>query len=196
MQRTSCELFWKTCQTRLKKNFIKADSRNLPKIDALMIYDFLVTDDRYNSSEVRGVKLSLWVSRFDIFCALFPKFTSVLSLRPFHPFPRGGKGVRTVKKIKENPFERSFFPLRGHSKMMSNPGKADNFTPGRAFSARFELGKWNLTKVPVFCTQWACNTGYWASKLLEKPTSLWALNKALFQKNTFWICLGTSCTPV
>lgn len=43
----------------LKEGFIKADTTNLPKINPFMIYEFLITDDRFNAPEVRGEKLTL-----------------------------------------------------------------------------------------------------------------------------------------
>lgn len=40
------------------EGFKKADSTNLPKVDMCMIRNFLVSDERFNAPEIRGVKLS------------------------------------------------------------------------------------------------------------------------------------------
>ncbi|XP_043484808.1 uncharacterized protein LOC122512804 [Leptopilina heterotoma] len=44
---------------KLDSGFEKADSSNLPKISIFMVWEYLVTDDRYNAPEVRGVKASV-----------------------------------------------------------------------------------------------------------------------------------------
>ena len=41
---------------KLEPGFIKADSRNLPRIDTFMVYEFISTDDRFNEPEIKGVK--------------------------------------------------------------------------------------------------------------------------------------------
>lgn len=41
---------------RLEEGFTQADSRNLPKLDTAMIYNYLSTDERFNAPEVRGAK--------------------------------------------------------------------------------------------------------------------------------------------
>lgn len=45
-------------KTLADEGFVKADSRNLPKITDFMVYEFLITDARFNDTEVRGVKLT------------------------------------------------------------------------------------------------------------------------------------------
>ena len=45
-------------KTLVDDGFVKADSRNLPKVSAFMAYEFLITDKRFNDPEVRGVKLT------------------------------------------------------------------------------------------------------------------------------------------
>lgn len=42
----------------LIEGFVKADARNLPKISDFMVYEFIITDKRFNDPEVRGVKLA------------------------------------------------------------------------------------------------------------------------------------------
>lgn len=44
---------------RLDPDFVKADSTNLPKINVFQVWEYLVTDERYNAPEVRGVKATL-----------------------------------------------------------------------------------------------------------------------------------------
>lgn len=41
---------------RLEEGFVRADSRNLPKLDSTMIYAFISADERFNLPEVRGAK--------------------------------------------------------------------------------------------------------------------------------------------
>jgi hypothetical protein len=43
----------------LEEGFIKEDSRNLPKIGAFTVFDFLTKYDRFNAAESRNVKLSV-----------------------------------------------------------------------------------------------------------------------------------------
>lgn len=43
----------------LEIGFVKADSRNLPKIDIFMVAEFIKTDDRFNATEIRLVKAYL-----------------------------------------------------------------------------------------------------------------------------------------
>ena len=40
----------------LESGFVKADSRNLPRVDTYMVFEFISTDDRFNAPEIRGVK--------------------------------------------------------------------------------------------------------------------------------------------
>ena len=40
----------------LKVGYTKGHTINLPKIDAFMIYDFIVSDERFNAPEVPQVK--------------------------------------------------------------------------------------------------------------------------------------------
>ena len=44
---------------QLAPGFTKADSTNLPKLDILMVWEYLVSDEKYNAPEVRGVKVTL-----------------------------------------------------------------------------------------------------------------------------------------
>lgn len=43
----------------MEKDFVKADSRNLPRIDMFMVAEFIANDDRYNAPEIRLVKASV-----------------------------------------------------------------------------------------------------------------------------------------
>lgn len=44
---------------KLEPGFVKADSRNLPKIDIFMVLNYIKNDDRFNDPEVRNVKANL-----------------------------------------------------------------------------------------------------------------------------------------
>ena len=44
---------------QLDPGFTKADSSNLLKITIFMVWEYIVTDERYNAPEVRGVKTAL-----------------------------------------------------------------------------------------------------------------------------------------
>ena len=66
---------------RLEERFVKADSRNLPKVDIFMVYEYISTDDRFDAPEIRGVK----ATRYNLFTYTFKKnrfftafFTAVL----------------------------------------------------------------------------------------------------------------------
>lgn len=41
---------------RLGAGFVKADSRNLPKIDIFMVFEFIKQSDKFNAAEVRNAK--------------------------------------------------------------------------------------------------------------------------------------------
>ncbi|XP_011860949.1 PREDICTED: uncharacterized protein LOC105558060 [Vollenhovia emeryi] len=43
---------------KLESGFVKADARNLPRIDMFMILDFIKKSDNFNCGEVRNVKLA------------------------------------------------------------------------------------------------------------------------------------------
>ena len=42
----------------LEEGFTKADSSNLPNIDAFMTYEFIISDEKYNAPEGRGAKIT------------------------------------------------------------------------------------------------------------------------------------------
>ena len=42
---------------RLEPRFVNANSRNLPKVDTFMVFEFIFSDDKFNAPEVRGVKV-------------------------------------------------------------------------------------------------------------------------------------------
>lgn len=44
---------------QLDPGFVRADSTNLPKISIFMVWEYIVTDERYNAPEVRGIKAAL-----------------------------------------------------------------------------------------------------------------------------------------
>lgn len=44
---------------QLEPGFVKADSTNLPKISIFMVWEYIVSDERYNAPEVRGIKATL-----------------------------------------------------------------------------------------------------------------------------------------
>ena len=48
---------------RLEEGYVKADSRNLPKVDIFMVYEYYSTDDRFDAPEIRGVK----ATRYNLF---------------------------------------------------------------------------------------------------------------------------------
>ena len=50
----------------MEAGYVKADSRNLPDIDHLMIAEFFSSSDLYLSAEIRSVKNLRWV-----FCCYF-----------------------------------------------------------------------------------------------------------------------------
>ena len=37
--------------------FIKADSRNLPKVENIMILEYVTTSNQHNVAEIRGAKI-------------------------------------------------------------------------------------------------------------------------------------------
>lgn len=43
----------------LKPGFIKADSRNLPKIDIFMVFEYIKQSDKFNAAEVRNAKAAM-----------------------------------------------------------------------------------------------------------------------------------------
>ena len=53
---------------KLEPGFTKADSRNLPKLDIFMVWEYLVTDKKYNAPEIRGVKATLKVNYHIFIC--------------------------------------------------------------------------------------------------------------------------------
>ena len=52
----------------LHAGFTKADSTNLPKFDIFMVWEYLVTDEKYNAPEVRDVKATLKVNYHIFIC--------------------------------------------------------------------------------------------------------------------------------
>ena len=44
---------------QLAPGFTKADSTNLPKLYIFMVWEYLVSDEKYNTPGVRGVKATL-----------------------------------------------------------------------------------------------------------------------------------------
>ena len=44
---------------KLEPGFTKADSTNLPKLNICMVWEYLVSDEKYNAPEVRPVKPTL-----------------------------------------------------------------------------------------------------------------------------------------
>ena len=51
----------------LEVGYTKGDAINLPKNDAFMTYDFIVSDERFNAPEVRNQKLL----QYKYFCNFF-----------------------------------------------------------------------------------------------------------------------------
>ena len=43
----------------MESGFIKADSRNLPKIDMFMVFEYIKQSDKFNAVEVRNAKAAM-----------------------------------------------------------------------------------------------------------------------------------------
>lgn len=44
---------------KLEPGYVKADSGNLPEINAFMVFDYIKNDDRFNDPELRSAKTNL-----------------------------------------------------------------------------------------------------------------------------------------
>ena len=43
----------------LESGFVEADSRNLPKIDMFMVFEYIKQSDKFNAFEVRNAKAAM-----------------------------------------------------------------------------------------------------------------------------------------